>query len=368
MYEYIYDYEECRKKFYTFENVLKKYYSTVENESYLVMEESYIDSFLCENPGNKKLFLITTGEHGIEGFAGNIFLQIFINEFLPRIKNQEISLLLIHALNPWGMKNKRRVNENNVDLNRNFLYENDYHSKDLRNEPYEKMRKYFTKNRAVKIFDTNLIFSLLQLLPYILQLGPRGVEEALTKGQYIDDKSIYYGGNREEKSTEYMKRVFKTVFKKYEFILHLDIHTGAGQKDRLLIVNSAFDKEDVNVRSKQFNYSPITQAKKETFYSINGDMIDYIYKKYRNNSNFYSTCLEYGTYGKGLIGQILSIKALVLENQAWWYGTENSKVKAGVDKLFREMFFPKRSEWRKAFEKDTNKALNGILKYFEFLK
>jgi len=364
MYDYIYNYDECRKKFYTFESDLKKYYSKVENKSYLIEKESYIDSFLCDNSDNRKLFLITTGEHGIEGYAGNVFLQIFMKEFLYRIKTEEISLLFIHSLNPWGMKNKRRVNENNVDLNRNFLYK----SGDLKNESYEKMKRYFTKKRPVRNLDTNLIFGIFELLPYLIRLGSKGVEEALTKGQYDDNKSVYYGGEKEEKSTKYMKGVYEKSFKEYEFILHLDIHTGAGPKDKLLIVDSAFDNEDFKTREMQFNYSPITQAKKETFYSINGDMIDYIYKKYQNTSNFYSTCLEYGTYGEGLMGQVSSIKALVLENQAWWYGTKDSQVRSKVDKLFREMFFPERMDWRKSFEEDTKKALNGILKYFEFLK
>jgi len=364
MYDYSYNYDECRNNFYTFENELKKYYSTVSNDSYSIEEDSYIDSFLCQNEGNRKLFLITTGEHGIEGYAGNVFMQIFVKEFLHRIKNQEISLFLIHSLNPWGMRHKRRVNENNVDLNRNFLYQNE----DLNNESYEKMQRYFTKKRPVGVLDSSLIVGFFELLPYLLKLGTKGVKEALTKGQYVDNKSVYYGGKEEEKSTKYIKEIYERVFNSYEFILHLDIHTGAGPKDKLLIVDSAVDKVNYNTREKQFNYSPITQAKKETFYSINGDMIDYIHKKYQSISNFYSTCLEFGTYGEGLIGQLKSIKSLALENQAWWYGTKNTQVRSKVDKLFREMFFPERNEWRSSFEEDTKKALNGILKYFEFLK
>ena len=34
---------------------------------------------------------------------------------------EDWSLLMIHALNPFGMAHLRRVNEDNVDLNRNFL-------------------------------------------------------------------------------------------------------------------------------------------------------------------------------------------------------------------------------------------------------
>jgi len=31
------------------------------------------------------------------------------------------TIVFVHALNPYGMKMWRRVNENNVDLNRNFI-------------------------------------------------------------------------------------------------------------------------------------------------------------------------------------------------------------------------------------------------------
>jgi murein tripeptide amidase MpaA len=65
--------------------------------------------------------LITTGEHGIEGYLGAAFLQWFAAEFLPRLDPRRTGLLLVHAINPWGMARRHRVNRSNVDLNRNFL-------------------------------------------------------------------------------------------------------------------------------------------------------------------------------------------------------------------------------------------------------
>ena len=36
-----------------------------------------------------------------------------------------ISLLIVHAINPLGMQRHRRVNANNIDLNRTFLWDLD---------------------------------------------------------------------------------------------------------------------------------------------------------------------------------------------------------------------------------------------------
>ena len=366
MYDYSFDYAHCREIFSSFQNILKSHYFLVEKDTYPIQEKCSVNMFMCENPNAKKLLLITTGEHGIEGYAGNVFLQLFVEEFLPIIKHDEVSLLLVHSINPWGMQHKRRVNKDNVDLNRNFL---DFSSPDidLRNKSFEKMRKYFTNSKPVGKADLNFFLKIVKLIPYIVTLGSNGIKEALTKGQYTCERCVYYGGKEEEGCTQYMKALYKHVYSTYDFVIHLDIHTGAGPKNRMVIVNSIFDEQEIEKREAEFGYSPITKADKESFYEINGDMIDYIYKQYGGKSKFYSTCFEYGTFGDDLIGQLKSLNALVLENRAWYYGTKNENVKAKIDELFRAMFFPDDTQWQTSFEKDTRAALNGILKYFDFI-
>src|SRR5512134_3208436 len=70
---------------------------------------------------NEKVLILTTAEHGIEGYVGAAVLQRFIDKFLLRLDPRSTGLLLVHAINPWGMKHHRRVNADNIDLNRTFL-------------------------------------------------------------------------------------------------------------------------------------------------------------------------------------------------------------------------------------------------------
>jgi hypothetical protein len=65
---------------------------------------------------------LTIGEHGIEAYLGSAVMQVLIDEFLHRLPREETGLLLVHVINPWGMKYRRRVNSQNVDLNRNFVW------------------------------------------------------------------------------------------------------------------------------------------------------------------------------------------------------------------------------------------------------
>ena len=72
----------------------------------------------------RKVLLHCSGVHGVEGFAGSA-IQLQLLEDPPMLP-EDTALILIHILNPYGMAWLRRFNENNVDLNRNFLHNGNY--------------------------------------------------------------------------------------------------------------------------------------------------------------------------------------------------------------------------------------------------
>src|SRR5687768_663923 len=67
----------------------------------------------------RRAILHLSGLHGVEGFAGSA-IQLQLLDNLPELSDNS-ALIIVHILNPFGMAWLRRVNENNVDLNRNFL-------------------------------------------------------------------------------------------------------------------------------------------------------------------------------------------------------------------------------------------------------
>ena len=63
----------------------------------------------------------SSGTHGIEGYAGSA-IQLAILDTIAKTPTQNRpSLVLMHAVNPYGMAHYRRFNEQNVDLNRNAI-------------------------------------------------------------------------------------------------------------------------------------------------------------------------------------------------------------------------------------------------------
>ncbi|KAL9182926.1 hypothetical protein ACHAXT_004205 [Thalassiosira profunda] len=72
----------------------------------------------------------SSGTHGVEGYLGSAVQLRFLHELFLENQNLHRSpdnsgrvrkILLIHSVNPYGMRHHRRTNENNVDLNRNVL-------------------------------------------------------------------------------------------------------------------------------------------------------------------------------------------------------------------------------------------------------
>ncbi|KAL3798275.1 hypothetical protein HJC23_000189 [Cyclotella cryptica] len=76
----------------------------------------------------------SSGVHGVEGYLGSAIQLRFLHELIiqneERLDSRKDALsketklrhvLIIHAVNPYGMRHHRRTNENNVDLNRNAL-------------------------------------------------------------------------------------------------------------------------------------------------------------------------------------------------------------------------------------------------------
>ena len=126
MLSYFYEtYDENREQFRKTAALLKTRFLDVEISRLIVPSKMDTDLSIdtvyipAQNKTNK-LIIMTSGVHGIEGFAGSAIQRYFMNEVLDAELLQNTGVLLIHAINPYGFKFGRRVSENKVDLNRNF--------------------------------------------------------------------------------------------------------------------------------------------------------------------------------------------------------------------------------------------------------
>ncbi|RYY51705.1 MAG: DUF2817 domain-containing protein, partial [Comamonadaceae bacterium] len=79
------------------------------------------DTAWVGEPGASKVLMVLSGTHGVEGFCGSGFQVDWLRSGLWRDLPADTAALFVHAVNPHGFAWLRRVNEDNVDLNRNYL-------------------------------------------------------------------------------------------------------------------------------------------------------------------------------------------------------------------------------------------------------
>ena len=77
------------------------------------------DVAIIGSPDAPTRLLVISGTHGVEGFAGSLCQTTWLTEgaSVP----DDLAIVLVHAINPYGFAWIRRVNEDNVDLNRNCI-------------------------------------------------------------------------------------------------------------------------------------------------------------------------------------------------------------------------------------------------------
>ena len=317
----------------------------------------------------EKILVFTLGEHGIEGFVGSAMLHVFMVKFLPLLDPHTTGLALVHAINPWGMHHRRRVNAANVDLNRNFVW-NERDLDPTANPDYARICSYLNPRIPVESSLMSVVSFLGGLVRSSLRIGPRRMKTATLLGQYRFGRGVYFGGETRQPETLAMMEIFKAALETYSQTLLLDIHTGYGPRPALSLVNSVYEKRSSKELKKAFGYRDVVKADPSEFYAIQGDMIDYIYALARSTAparRLYATSFEFGTFGHSFRSILRALRALIDENSLYWNGAGSDAAEARTRREFSEMFDPSDARWQANAVVKARLAFQGILKAEGFM-
>ena len=360
-------YEETRTGIAALIDGLKQSGVVVETESYGVNEDEglYIDTFYLPSVAeHKNLIVLTTGVHGMEGYIGDVMLDVFFEEIYPELNRENTGVLVVANVNPYGMKNYRRYNENNVDLNRNFIL--DWDTFDLSsNKEYPKVEKFLGPTGKMGNALWHEAGFYLSLGKTAVTDGADTISDALLTGQYEYPQGVYYGGNGDEASTVYLKDVFaRCLDSDYENIVHIDLHSGYGPRYNMVIFNSVYETMNEAESVEAFGYDYVIAYDSESFYATTGDTTDFFYRladKKQAAAEVYSTCFEFGTIGDAFFDTILSLKYTVDENRNHWYPTDNATTAEVVRQNYLELYYPTETAWREKTVEDFLTAARGVL-------
>jgi hypothetical protein len=257
-----------------------KFFSTSFEEAKLKFESELTDQWtikrinndetiiaVLSNPNSNDWIIHTSGIHGVEGYTGSaIQLRILMEHKDQKINTKNI--MLVHAMNPYGMRHMHRVNANNVDLNRNNILNNDFRSDSL----------VFKNSWLNSLINPKTSFEFY-LFPFLLiyslfVYGLKTSVQLIVTGQYQKQTAMSYGGVEHEPEIKEFYKAIAPFFTKNSNIVHIDLHTGFGKyMNEYLMVDTRREK---NYFERYFQASANIETAN---YYINSEFPEYKHMK-----------------------------------------------------------------------------------------
>jgi hypothetical protein len=324
---------------------------------YLGLENEYLYTDIAlfgDNKSSKCLF-ITSGVHGVEGFLGSACQIGWIaRNYYQRIPS-DVSVILVHAVNPYGFSWLRRVTEGNVDLNRNFIDHNSIY-------PENPLYSELLNSLCPKSWDE----AFLQIINRDIETfkekyGNSNYQKVLTKGQYKYPDGIFYGGVEPTWSNLTFRKIAEKFCKNKKRLIFLDFHTGLGSYgDCELISCSAKETDNYRYAKELFGEVASITSDSSKQLDICGDIQTGL-TNILPTTELINIALEYGTYSFSEI-----IDTLRADNWLHLYGDLQNKKGKKIKEDIRNAFYPDSDAWKKQVwtqaEYVLAKALEGLSK------
>jgi hypothetical protein len=180
----------------------------------------FIDSAAIGPRNARKALLLIAGTHGVEGYFGSGAFTGLLSEGLTPPAGSRV--VLVHALNPYGFAWNRRVNEDNVDLNRNFVD----HTHPPDNPRYAALADAIAYEdaspQAVARADA-------RLAAFLQAHGESEFRQAVSGGQYRFPEGLFFGGTAPSWSHRMLQAVLTEDLAQVEQLVAIDFHTGLGE-------------------------------------------------------------------------------------------------------------------------------------------
>ncbi len=286
----------------------------------------------------RNLLLLISGTHGVEGFCGSGCQTGYFRDRLFEALPPDTATILVHALNPFGFAWLRRVNEDNVDLNRNFR---DF-AKPLPPSPeYDLLHNLLVPadwdGPARKQADA-------ALMKHIVENGERAVQAVVSGGQHSRADGLFYGGREETWSN----RTFRQILRDHvpagtEKLAVIDLHTGLGPKGYGEPIYFGSSNEDLKRVIKWYGPSVRSPAVGDSVSAkLTGTVADAVIMAFPDLTTTY-VALEYGT-----VPLLDVLAALRADNWLHAVPDRQSPLAPSIKDQIRAAFYVETSYWKAA--------------------
>jgi hypothetical protein len=170
----------------------------------------------------RRVFVAISATHGVEGFYGSATQIEWLRRGEAGRLPEGTAALLIHALNPFGFAWLRRTNEDNVDINRNWV---DFDRPLPGNPLYDELADDLCPTDWSP--ETQMKTGA-RLMAWGQRHGDVVFQQAVSSGQWNHPRGLFYGGAKPSWSRRTLTEILQSNLSKAARVLILDFHTGLG--------------------------------------------------------------------------------------------------------------------------------------------
>jgi predicted deacylase len=352
------DYEEARARFRAASAAAGRAWPGAESRAFRVPSASEPDLtvdylYLPAQKAAKSLVIITSGVHGMEGYAGSAAQLMFLAEQSAGLEREATGYILAHALNPFGFKRHRRATENNVNLNRNFSASGELYQR--KNPGYDRLRPILEPQGQVARPWLSSLAASVGLIARVLsrRISFFEVSQSVGAGQFSWPRGLEYGGAGPEPQVADFFAYLKRKAEPYEAVILFDVHTGLGQSYQLHLMpgddSQSADPATLAAlfdRAADADIYAFTPSDTEGFYRTYGDINNSLPSLLSRAQRSLAVTMEFGTVGEGALAKLKTLNRVILENQGFNAGYASDAARAEVERSFAALFYPEDRRWK----------------------
>jgi len=301
-------------------------------------EELSVDLACLGDERAAGLLLLSSATHGVEGFCGSGCQIALLHDdvFLAEAERAGVAVLMLHALNPYGFSHLRRVNEDNIDLNRNFM---NFHAPLPDNPGYAELHSRLLPSAWPPPADNEA-----QLGAWMAKHGEKAYQAAITAGQYRFPEGMFYGGTRPSWSNATLRAVLRAEASMRTRLAWIDFHTGLGPRGHGEKIYAGRDDAAEVARAREWWGSDVTSFfdGSSTSARVSGVICSSAYDECPK-TEITAMALEYGTYPMEQVLQAFRAEHW-LHNHPDAPPTQHDEIK----RRMRDMFYIDSDDWKAA--------------------
>ena len=275
--------------------------------------------------------------HGAEGLCGSGCQVGFLEQDFGRTLPPETALVLVHANNPHGFAHVRRVNEDNIDLNRNFI---DFDADIPHNDGYATLHECLVPPAWEGPERDN---AEATIEAYIETHGRGAFQQAMSQGQYRFSDGLFYGGTGPSWSRRTLEGFASDELAGAKRIAIVDFHTGLGPRGYGEIIGRGAAGDERYERTRAWYGDEVRSAMAGDSSSVrlNGT-IDYGYVRACPQAEVTAITLEFGTLPFEQVSEAVRADNWLYSRGGGAASAHYATIKAQV----REAFYGDDSQWR----------------------